>query len=144
MVNLFRRRAMMGAAEGGSGSDIPLNENLLSSSEAGYTASRTLNTSSNKNSYSGSSYISNYLPVNQTDVFEASVVRQNTGIHFYDENKTFLSAKSSGGNAGTRYLYKNGLSTLTPHISIPANAAFVRITMNGSSISSSHYYKRIQ
>lgn len=134
----------MGATEGGSGSDIPLNVNLLSSSENGYMKSRALNTSANSNSYSGNSYISNYLPVNQTDVFEVKDVRANTGIHFYDENKSFISARSSQGNNGVRYLYKSGLSTLTPNFSIPANAAFVRITMNGSSISSSHYYKRIQ
>lgn len=144
MDMMTRRRAMMGAPEGGSGSDIPLNVNLLSSSETGYRTSRALNTSSNSDTYSGKSYISNYLPVNQTDVFEVSSVRANTGIHFYDENKTFISARSSGSNTGVRYLYKSGLSALTPNISIPASAAFVRITMNGSSINASHYYKRIQ
>ena len=125
-------------------SGIPINTNLLDSSAEGYRASRTLSTSSNSNSYSGSSYITNYLPVNSTDVFEAYVVRANTGIHFYDENKTFLSAVSSGGNNGTRYLYASGLSTLTPRIAIPSNAAFVRLSLDGKSISSSHYYKRIK
>lgn len=144
MDMLTRRRAMMGAPEGGSGSDIPLNVNLLSSSETGYRTSRALSTSSNSDTYSGNSYISNYLPVNQTDVFQVSSVRANAGIHFYDENKTFISARSSGGNTEVLYLYKSGLSALTPNISIPASAAFVRITMTGRSINASHYYKRIQ